>query len=290
MQTLVSLINRALNRNVQKGAIALALAATTLGACNSYEEPVAEDPTVDSDMTEEVAQDPIEAAEEQNVEVGDLTGNVEDYIGQTVSVRGEAEAAVGEIAFLLQDDQLFGGDEVIVFNATTEPFLLPDDEPTENVQVTGEVRQLVIAELETEYGLDLDPELYADYEDRPAIIAQSIAFAPDPEELSEEPEGYYYRRISVTGEIGEMLSNSTFTLQEEQLLGGEQILVIGDMLSPMVEGEEEVIVTGVLRPYIAAEFERDYDLNWDLDFQEQIEAEYSEKPVLVAEEVYPSAE
>ena len=41
---------------------------------------------------------------------------------------------------LLQDDALFGGQEVIVFNATGSPFLLPTaDEPTEDIQVTGEV-------------------------------------------------------------------------------------------------------------------------------------------------------
>ncbi|BAY92737.1 hypothetical protein NIES3275_47740 [Microchaete diplosiphon NIES-3275] len=52
---------------------------------------------------------------------------------------------------------------------------------------------------------------------------------------------------------------------------------------------EKVAVTGVLRPFVVAELERDYDLNWDLTLQKQLEAEYSNKPVLVANEVYPSA-
>ncbi|MEB3212167.1 MAG: hypothetical protein VKL39_12470 [Leptolyngbyaceae bacterium] len=89
------------------------------------------------------------------------------------------------------------------------------DEPTEDVQVTGEVRQLVTADLEQEYDLTLDPELYAEYEDRPAIIAESIAFAPDPEEVTEEPEQYYGQTIAVTGEIGELISTNIFQLQEE---------------------------------------------------------------------------
>lgn len=277
-----------LNR-FRNGAIALVLASTAaLAACGPTNEPVAEEPIAEPDVAVE---EPAEIAEEYNVALGELTGNVEDYLGQSVSVRGEAEAAVSETAFLLQDDQLFGGEEVIVFNATGTPFLLPtDDEPTEDVQVTGEVRQLVIADFEREYGLDLDPQLYAEYEDRPAIVAESIAFSPDPEEVTEQPEQYYGQTIAVSGEIGELLSDNTFQLQEEGWFEGDEVLVIGASTLPTLDEAEEVVVTGTLRPFVAAEFERDYDLTWDLDLQEQLEAEYTERPVLVAEEVYPGAQ
>lgn len=287
----MALFNRRFGQRLPKSAIALGLAAVALASCTP-QEPVVEGPAVDSDVAVEapVAEEPAEIAEEFNVQLGDLTGSVEDYLGQSVSVRGEAELAVGESAFLLQDDELFGGEEVIVFNATGTPFVVPDDEPTEEVQVTGEVQQLVIADFEREYGLGLDPALYAEYEDRPAIVAQSIVLAPDPEEVSEEPQAYYGQTIAVSGEIGEQLSPDTFTLEEEQLFGGDSVLVIGMNPIPTLEDQEEVVVTGVLRPYVAADFERDYDLTWDLDFQRQIEAEYTEKPVLVAEEVYPSAQ
>ncbi|MGF1496355.1 MAG: hypothetical protein ACFB8W_05955 [Elainellaceae cyanobacterium] len=284
----MGMLDYLLHRKVQMGAIALTLTAASLGACN---EPVAEEPGVNPEVAvEETVEEPAEIAETYNVRLGELTGDVEDYLGETVSVRGEAEAAVGESAFLLQDDQLFGGEEVIVFNASGEPFLLPDDEPTESVQVTGEVRELVLVEFEDEFGIDLEDDLYADYEDRPAIVAQSIAFAPDPEELSEEPEAYYGERIAVTGVIGEIWSSDTFTIQEEQLLGGEEVLVVGLTPGLAIDEDEEVVITGTLRPYVSADFERDYDLTWDLDLQREIEAEYTEEPVLVADEVYPSAQ
>ncbi|MEB3212168.1 MAG: hypothetical protein VKL39_12475 [Leptolyngbyaceae bacterium] len=51
-----------------------------------------------------------------------------------------------------------------------------------------------------------------------------------------------------------------------------------------------MVVTGTLRPFIASEFEQEYDLTWDLDIQEQLEAEYTERPVLVAAEVYLGAQ
>lgn len=286
-------INQYSNR-FRHGAIALILLGSTaaLAACGNN-EPIAEEPLADPNVAveEPTVEEPAEVAEAYNVALGELTGNVEDYLGQSVSVRGEAETALGETAFLLQDDQLFGGQEVVVINATGTPFLLPTaDEPTEDIQVTGEVQQLVIADLEREYGLDLDPELYAEYEDRPAIIAESIAFSPDPEEITEEPEQYYGQTIAVSGEIGEMLSVNTFQLQEEGWFEGDEVLVIGANTLPSLEEAEEVVVTGTLRPFVASEFEQEYNLTWDLDVQEQLETEYTEQPVLVADEVYLGAQ
>ncbi|NJN86394.1 MAG: hypothetical protein HC881_08900 [Leptolyngbyaceae cyanobacterium SL_7_1] len=277
---------------VRRSAIGLVSTMLFLTACgtpqNTVEEPTATEE--DTSIAETQVEESIEQQEQLNVQAGEITGNVEEYVGQTVSVRGEAERAVGESSFLLQDDQLFGGDEIIVVNATGAAFVIPDDEPTEQVQVTGEVRQLVVADFEQEYGLDLEPELHAEYENRPAIVARSIAFAPDPAEVSEEPEQYYGRTIAVSGEIGEQIAPNTFTIQDEGLFGGEEVLVIGATPDPALDENEEVVVTGVLRPYVTAEFERDYNLGWDLDVQQQIEAEYTERPVLVADGVYPSAQ
>lgn len=223
-----------------------------------------------------------------NVTTEELSSGAEGLIGETISIRAEVEETVGETSFLLEDDQLFGGEDILVINASSEPFVLAEGDETE-VQVTGEVQQLVIAEFETEYGFDLDPTLYADYEDRPVVVAQSIALSPDPGDITANPEAYYNKRIAVAGEIEDKLDGNTFTLDEERLFGGEDLLVVSMMASPQAQDGEEVTVTGVLRPYLKADFETDYDLTWDLDVQEQIEAEYTEKPVFVADEVYPSA-
>jgi uncharacterized protein YdeI (BOF family) len=268
-------------------AIVLASAALFLSACEAPQTTTQQPGTTTETPTTET---PIGQQDQLDVQAGDITGNVEEYVGQTVSVRGDAVEAVGESSFLLRDDQLFGGDEIIVVNATGTPFVIPDGEPTDQVQVTGEVRELIVADLEREYGLDLDPTLYAEYENRPGIIAQSIAYAPDPEEVSANPEQYYNQNIAVSGTVAEQLAPDAFTIQDQSLFGGENVLVVGATPTTALQGNEEVVVTGVLRPYVAADFERDYDLTWDLDVQQQIEAEYSERPVLVAEEVYPAAQ
>lgn len=223
-----------------------------------------------------------------NVTTEELSDGAAGMVGETVSIRAEVEEVVDETSFLLEDDQFFGGEDVLVINASGEPFVLVEGDDTD-VQVTGEVQQLVAAEFETEYGLDLDPELYAEYETRPVVVAQSIALSPDPGDLTSNPEQYYGQRIAVAGEVEDKLSETTFTLDEEELFGSEDLLVVSQMMTPQTQDGEKVTVTGVLRPYVKAEFDTEYDLDWDLSVQEQVEAEYTEKPVFVADEVYPSA-
>ena len=110
------------------------------------------------------------------------------------------------------------------------------------------------------------------------------------EEVSEDPEGYYNLEIALEGEVDEIRNDYAFTLKEDQLIGGDDLLIINASGEPIPEADEKVVVTGMVRPYVKADFERDYDLTWDLDVQEEIEAEYTEKPVLVVDSIYPSAE
>ena len=149
---------------------------------------------------------------------------------------------------------------------------------------------MFFADVESEYGLGLDPELYLDYEDKPAIIAQSLAAAPEPGEIAANPDRYYGQILAVTGEIEDIYADNVFTLDEDKLFGGEDLLVVvaNPTQAPIGDGET-VAVTGELRAFITSEFETDYDLTWDLGVQEELEAEYSERPVLIVDRVYPSA-
>lgn len=250
------------------GAFALSLMALALPACT----------------TNDVANN----APDNNTTLEEVNENTEQLIGQTVTVRSEYEEMVEGSVFRIDDDQFFGGEEVLVVNATGTPFVIPT-EYTDQIQVTGEVQQFVRADIERDYNLVLDPDLYVEYEDKPAIIAQSLALAPDPGELTDNPEVYYNQVIAVQGEVEDIYDPSTFSIDEEQLFGGDDLLVVNTLSSSEVNENESVVVVGVLRPYIKSEFERDYELQWDLDLETQIEAEYSQKPVLAATEVYPSA-
>ncbi|PSN12806.1 hypothetical protein C7293_18685 [filamentous cyanobacterium CCT1] len=232
-----------------------------------------------------------------NVQTEEVAENTEGYIGQTVTVRSEPIEVVGDSSFTVSDDQFFGSEPILVINASGEPLLLPEDDDVE-VQVTGEVRNFVIADVEQEYDLTLDPTLYEEYEEQAVIIAQSIALAPEPGEITSNPEQYYGEVLAVTGEVEDIQTGSAFTLDEEQLIGAEDLLVIyapptgtdqAEAPPVTVADGEQVAVTGTLQAFVVADLERDYDLGWDLELQEQLEAEYSNRPVLVANDIYPSA-
>ncbi|MGD1856857.1 MAG: hypothetical protein ACFB2W_21695 [Leptolyngbyaceae cyanobacterium] len=227
-------------------------------------------------------------AEEENVTTEELVEETDSLIGQTVSIRGEVADVIGDASFLVRDGQFFDDDEILVINVSGQPLMLPEVGESQ-VQVTGEIQQLSLDEAEVAYNLTLDPETYADYEEQPVIIAQSVALAPDPGDITANPEEYYNQVIAVEGEIEDVLAPDIFTLDEDRLFGADDLLVIGTQDAADIKDESVVTITGVLRPYVKADFERDYDLTWDLSVQETIEGEYSEKPVFVADEIYPSA-
>lgn len=250
-----------------QGALILALMAFILPACGNNEANV---PTGGNVTTKEVA------------------NNAAALAGKTVTVRSEPKGKVGPTSFTVEDEKFFGSESILVVNASGEPFTLPADDDIE-VQVTGIVRNFVIADVEKEYSLDLDPQYYLEYENKPAIIAQSMALSPDPGDITKNPEKYYNKRLAVVGEVEDIQDANTFTLDEEKLFGATDLLILNPKPKTAIKDDEVVAVTGVLRPFVLAEFEREYELGWDLKLKQKLEAEYETKPVFVADSVYPSA-
>lgn len=250
-----------------QSALVLALMAFILPACSNDEANV---PGAGNVTTKEVA------------------NNAQALAGETVTVRSEPKGKVGPTSFTVGDEKFFGSEPIVVINASGEPFTLPADDDIE-VQVTGKVRNLVLADVEKEYNLKLDPQYYIEYENKPAIIAQSIALSPDPGDITKNPEKYYNKRLAVTGEVEDIQDANTFTLDEEKLFGATDLLVLNPKPKTAIKDDEVVAVTGVLRPFVLAEFEREYELGWDLKLKQKLEAEYKTKPVFVADSVYPSA-
>jgi hypothetical protein len=252
-----------------KGAIVLALFTFLLGACTNNLER-------DS------------AVREDNVTTEEVADNTNQLIGKTVTVRSEPIRKIAPSTFTISDQQFFGSEPILVVNATGKPFTFPTDSNTP-VQVTGEVRKFVLADIEREFDLDLQQDLYVEYENKPVIIAQSMALAPKAGEITTNPQQYYGQRLAVTGEVENITGVNSFTLDEDKLLGEQDLLVLHQKPQPKVTEDEKVAVTGVLRSFVVADLEREYDLTWDLELKRKLEAEYSNKPVLIADEVYPSA-
>ncbi|MEH2069695.1 MAG: hypothetical protein V7K47_16295 [Nostoc sp.] len=253
-----------------KGIIVITMSALLLGACSNNPEREAATPG-------------------NNVTTEEVTDNTNQLIGKTVTVRSTPIKKLGLSTFTISDKQFFGTEPIIVVNASGKVFNLPNDSNTP-IQATGPVEKFVIADINRDYKLGLDPNLYREYESKPAIIAQSIALAPKPGEITTNPNLYYGKNLAVTGEVENISNANSFTLDEDKLFGGQDLLVIRtNTPQRTINKGEKVAVTGVLRPFVVADLQREYNLKWDLTLQRQLEAEFKNKPVLVANEVYPSA-
>ncbi|MBK4731840.1 hypothetical protein JJD41_18480 [Oxynema sp. CENA135] len=210
------------------------------------------------------------------------------YLGQEVTVRGEAANLVEPNTFKLTSDNFLEGEEILVINNSGEPFVLPFDDGVA-VQVTGEVRELEVAQLERDFDIEFwESDLYLEYQQQPAIVAESIALAPDPGDIEDYPNRFYNMNLAVEGEVEEILAPGVFKLEEHNFLdlGGSDLLVINPTVGDFVRNGEDLVVTGQLRSFDLYELERDYNLDWDLGVQEQIEAEFTNKPVLIVDEIY----
>jgi hypothetical protein len=107
----------------------------------------------------------------------------------------------------------------------------------------------------------------------------------DVEDVVEDTAQLIGETVTVTGEVEEDYGINTFVIEEIGEIFGDQVLVINTAATEPILEEQNVRVTGEVRELVLAEFERDYDLTWEGDILQTIEAEYVGKPVIVADAV-----
>lgn len=266
------------NRSIL-GAIAMGAALLVLPACNTESnEEISEDQT---NVTTEDVSSGLDSTEGTGLE------NAETLVGQTVTVRSAVQETVGDSSFLLETDS---GESILVVNATTAPFSVPTEEIP--VQVTGEVADFVQVDVENEFGLELDDATYEEYEGQPAIIADSLALAPTTEQLTQNPDFFNNQTIAIEGDVRGIYSPSTISLFEEGWVDDIGLLVVGVDRSLKAEGTnvqegETLVVTGQAQPFDATALQQ-YNLGLTPDQINEFTESY-DRPVIVAEEIYPSA-
>ena len=111
------------------------------------------------------------------VTVGTITGNLNDYLGKTVTVVADVQEVLGPRAFTLdEDDVLAGGidNDMLVLSPQAGNLTPIENNWTKNkVRVTGTVRGLAVAEIEREVGWDLDRKIEAEFKDVKAVLVAS---------------------------------------------------------------------------------------------------------------------
>ena len=248
------MVNKCLHKWKAKEAIALLLFAVFLAACTPSSTPEAT--TTISKVVDKSAK---------------------DFIGKTITVNGEVEELIGSKAFLIEGETLFIDPAVLIVSAK-KARLIEDS----HVRVTGKVTKFILADIERNLSLDLEDNLFKKYEGESVIIASDVTLTPEPGEVGEEPNKYFGQVVTVTSNVEKVISSNTFLLDDQELIGGKELLVTGAVIAgdPIKKGEI-VEVTGIVRKFVTAEIERDFDFK----LQPELKIEYENQPVVIAQSV-----
>lgn len=111
------------------------------------------------------------------IDVADITGEPERFMGQTVTVVADVEEVHSGRAFSLDEDSPMSGgidNELLVLSPQAASLSDIDDTWLNNkVRVTGKVGKMTIVEVERELGWDLDPQLETEVEGAKAVLIAS---------------------------------------------------------------------------------------------------------------------
>ncbi len=86
-----------------------------------------------------------------------------------------------------------------------------------------------------------------------------------------------------------MVTPNSFRLDASGAMGSDTLLAIVPNPQSAIQPGQTVIATGVLRPFVLTEIEREHNLTWDLKVRDELEIEYKDQPVLIVDQIYSLA-
>lgn len=105
--------------------------------------------------------------------------------------------------------------------------------------------------------------------------------------LAKHAGDYYGQTVTVQAEVEDVLSDNMFTLDEDALLGGSDVLVlVPPGVASQLAHDQKVVVTGKVRRFVEAELDKDYDWfdNGKL-VDVKTKVDWNTRPVIVADSV-----
>lgn len=171
----------------KRTALASVFAASTLGLAACNDTAGSEAGADVEDITEENPEAEVDpAADDEIVDDEDYTPfadfgeDVQSYVGETVTVSADVNEVISDMAFTIAGTENTMIDPLLIISAESNA----DVEEDAAVAVTGTVHEaFVITDVEDEFGIDLDDELFAEWEQQHYITATNISFdVAEPEE------------------------------------------------------------------------------------------------------------
>jgi hypothetical protein len=234
-------------------------------------------------------QDDVETSEAQpETEVAPSeSAALAEQVGESLYFYAQFQEQLKEGFFVVTEDESRGWGDVIVLNRSDRSFQVPSDVTTP-MWIYGTVETLT-PDLLQEY--QVAEAEWPDYEGQPFIAAEEITLAPAPDELVNNAEAFLNQHVTVYGKVEPIASaTDTFILQDPGLFGGKGVILIEGANANLsdVIGAEKAVVSGVLRPYVVADLQDEYGLTWELDLQNQLEADFEQSPVIVVQRALPA--
>lgn len=104
--------------------------------------------------------------------------------------------------------------------------------------------------------------------------------------LAKHASDYYGKPVTVKAKVDNVLGSNMFTLDEDALLAGPDVLVIVPGGLTPVSHDQKVIVAGEVRPYVEPDLDRDFDFFQDGKIiKETTKVDWKTRPVIVARSV-----
>ena len=118
-------------------------------------------------------------------------------------------------------------------------------------------------------------------------LAGDMAGTISAGKLAKDAKKFYGQTVSVTAEVEDVLDNHSFTLDEDAILAGPDVLVLVPRgMTAGLKHDDKVTVTGTVRPFVQAELEKDYDwFKHGKILTTGTKVDYKMRPVLVAQSV-----
>ena len=107
--------------------------------------------------------------------------------------------------------------------------------------------------------------------------------------LAKDAKDYYGKTVTVKAEVEDVIDARTFTLDEDSILAGADVLVLvpRGVVGALAQ-DQVVLVTGTVRPYVTADLDRDYDWFEDGKIVKRMgdKVDLKTRPVIVATSVH----
>jgi hypothetical protein len=102
--------------------------------------------------------------------------------------------------------------------------------------------------------------------------------------LARDAKDFYGKTVTVKAEVEDVFGDKTFTLDEDSVLAGADVLVLvpGGMTAALTT-DQKVVVTGTVRPFVVAELDRDFDFfQGGKIIKTEKKVDFEQRPVIVA--------